>query len=224
MRAGPLRWAPVPLHTPSASFTQVSPRAEGGTPPSRQRQTLVDNLFTTALPCSVPVRRGGPRGEQENPTCHPCRGVRGTPREGEPGFVGWEMGALLQPNLGARGSEPPFLGDCLRGSTSRRAAHAAHHHPHALLPPQLKKPEWAPDFGPPTFVPRWGATVTGARTFLIAYNINLLCTKELAHRIALNIREQGRGSSQVPSCCPLTPLLLGWAATLTTGVLRSLDA
>lgn len=40
--------------------------------------------------------------------------------------------------------------------------------------------------------------MTGARTFLIAYNINLLCTKELAHRIALNIREQGRGPDQVP--------------------------
>lgn len=72
-----------------------------------------------------------------------------------------------------------------------------------FLPLQLEKPEWAPDFGPPTFVPQWGATVTGARTFLIAYNINLLCTKELAHRIALNIREQGRGADQVPLCCPL---------------------
>lgn len=40
--------------------------------------------------------------------------------------------------------------------------------------------------------------MTGARTFLIAYNVNLLCTKELAHRIALNIREQGRGADQVP--------------------------
>lgn len=40
--------------------------------------------------------------------------------------------------------------------------------------------------------------MTGARTFLIAYNINLLCTKELAHRIALNIREQGRSPNQVP--------------------------
>nr|XP_028559086.1 formimidoyltransferase-cyclodeaminase isoform X2 [Podarcis muralis] len=64
------------------------------------------------------------------------------------------------------------------------------------LPEKLKNPEWAPDFGSATFVPRWGATATGARTFLIAYNINLLCTKELAHRIALNIREQGRGKDQ----------------------------
>lgn len=55
--------------------------------------------------------------------------------------------------------------------------------------------------------------MTGARTFLIAYNINLLCTKEQAHRIALNIREQGRGPSQVhqehghtrsTSACPHT--------------------
>ncbi|ELK34016.1 Formimidoyltransferase-cyclodeaminase, partial [Myotis davidii] len=42
----------------------------------------------------------------------------------------------------------------------------------------------------------WGATVTGARKFLIAFNINLLSTKEQAHRIALNLREQGRGKDQ----------------------------
>lgn len=63
--------------------------------------------------------------------------------------------------------------------------------------PQLKKSEWAPDYGPSTFVPSWGATVTGARKFLIAYNVNLLSTKEQAHRIALDIREQGRGKDQV---------------------------
>lgn len=81
-----------------------------------------------------------------------------------------------------------------------RVAHAAQWCQPTRSPPQLAKPEWAPDFGPPTFVPRWGATVTGARTFLIAYNINLLCTKELAHRIALNLREQGRGVDQVALC------------------------
>jgi hypothetical protein len=42
-----------------------------------------------------------------------------------------------------------------------------------------------------------GATVTGARNFLIAYNVNILSTKEQAHRVALNIREQGRGEEQV---------------------------
>lgn len=62
---------------------------------------------------------------------------------------------------------------------------------------QLKDPEWAPDFGPARFVPSWGATVTGARKFLIAYNVNLLSTKQQAHRIALNIREAGRGPNEV---------------------------
>ncbi len=53
--------------------------------------------------------------------------------------------------------------------------------------------EWAPDFGPGELVPEWGATCTGARDFLIAYNVNILGTKEQAHRIALDVREQGRG-------------------------------
>ncbi|XP_068222802.1 formimidoyltransferase-cyclodeaminase-like [Palaemon carinicauda] len=68
---------------------------------------------------------------------------------------------------------------------------------------KLQKPEWAPDFGTRDFVPSWGATVTGVRKFLIAYNINLLSTKEQAHRIALNLREQGRGADQPGrlKCC-----------------------
>lgn len=57
---------------------------------------------------------------------------------------------------------------------------------------RIIKPEWKPDFGPAQFIPEWGATVTGARNFLIAYNVNLLGTKEQAHRIALDIRENGR--------------------------------
>lgn len=62
--------------------------------------------------------------------------------------------------------------------------------------PQLPKEEWTPDFGPRGFVSRWGATATGVRKFLIAYNVNVLGTKEQAHRIALNLREQGRSPSE----------------------------
>jgi glutamate formiminotransferase/formiminotetrahydrofolate cyclodeaminase len=61
------------------------------------------------------------------------------------------------------------------------------------LAERITKPEWKPDFGPSAFVPSWGATCAGARDFLIAYNVNVLGTKEQAHRIALDIREQGRG-------------------------------
>ena len=61
---------------------------------------------------------------------------------------------------------------------------------------KLRQSEWQPDFGPSTFVPGWGATLVGARKFLIAYNVNLIATKEQAHKIALNIREQGRGADE----------------------------
>ncbi|XP_042904602.1 formimidoyltransferase-cyclodeaminase [Parasteatoda tepidariorum] len=61
---------------------------------------------------------------------------------------------------------------------------------------KISKPEWKPDYGPATFVPSWGATMAGARKFLIAYNVNVLCTKEQAHRIALDIREQGRSKDE----------------------------
>jgi len=61
------------------------------------------------------------------------------------------------------------------------------------LPEKLKDPEWAPDYGEPIFNPKTGATVVGAREFLIAYNINLNTRdRKLAHEIALNLREKGR--------------------------------
>jgi len=64
------------------------------------------------------------------------------------------------------------------------------------LEEKLKEEKWVPDFGPATFVPTWGGTVTGVRKFLIAYNINMLATKEQAHRVALNLRCKGRGPGQ----------------------------
>ncbi|MCE1195697.1 glutamate formimidoyltransferase [bacterium] len=61
------------------------------------------------------------------------------------------------------------------------------------LAAKLRDPEWKPDFGPARFDARWGATVAGAREFLIAYNVNLNTRdKKLANDIALTIREGGR--------------------------------
>lgn len=61
------------------------------------------------------------------------------------------------------------------------------------LAEKLKKPEWKPDYGPAEFNPRTGATVVGAREFLIAYNVNLNTRdRKLANDIALSIREAGR--------------------------------
>jgi len=57
---------------------------------------------------------------------------------------------------------------------------------------KVKKEGWEPDFWTGSFDPKWGITATGARKFLIAYNINVLGTWNQAHRIALNLREAGR--------------------------------
>lgn len=61
------------------------------------------------------------------------------------------------------------------------------------LPEKLHDPDWVPDFGPSKINPKLGATVTGARNFLIAYNVNIRDPNpEKAHEIALRIRESGR--------------------------------
>jgi glutamate formiminotransferase/formiminotetrahydrofolate cyclodeaminase len=61
------------------------------------------------------------------------------------------------------------------------------------LPEKLTHPHWKPDFGPAQMNARAGATVIGARKFLIAYNVNLNTRdKKKASDIALAIREQGR--------------------------------
>lgn len=102
---------------------------------------------------------------------------------------------------------PVYLyGEAAR-TVSRRNLPAIRAGEYEALPEKLKQAEWAPDFGPSSFVPSWGATATGARKFLIAFNINLLSTKEQAHRIALNLREQGRGQHQVsPAPTPSDPV------------------
>ncbi|MBK8297811.1 MAG: glutamate formimidoyltransferase [Saprospiraceae bacterium] len=61
------------------------------------------------------------------------------------------------------------------------------------LEEKMKNPDWEPDFGPKTFNPKSGATVIGARDFLIAYNVNLNTkSAKLANEIAFDIRENGR--------------------------------
>jgi len=61
------------------------------------------------------------------------------------------------------------------------------------LAAKLENPAWTPDAGPARFNARSGATVVGARDFLLAYNVNLnTLDRRLANEIALNIREGGR--------------------------------
>jgi glutamate formiminotransferase/formiminotetrahydrofolate cyclodeaminase len=58
---------------------------------------------------------------------------------------------------------------------------------------KIIQPEWKPDFGPAVFDAKRGATVIGARDFLVAYNVNLNTTStRRANAIAFDVREAGR--------------------------------
>jgi len=58
---------------------------------------------------------------------------------------------------------------------------------------KIKEAAWKPDFGPSVFNEQAGATVIGAREFLVAYNVNLN-TKAVrrATSVAFDVRENGR--------------------------------
>ncbi|MDF2432555.1 MAG: glutamate formiminotransferase / formiminotetrahydrofolate cyclodeaminase [Mucilaginibacter sp.] len=58
---------------------------------------------------------------------------------------------------------------------------------------KIKQPDWKPDFGPAEFDAKRGATVIGARDFLIAYNVNLnTISTRRANAVAFDVREAGR--------------------------------
>lgn len=62
------------------------------------------------------------------------------------------------------------------------------------LEEKLKDPNWIPDEGPAQFNPKSGATATGARFPLIAFNVNLRTTEvEIAQRIGKAIRHINGG-------------------------------
>jgi len=58
---------------------------------------------------------------------------------------------------------------------------------------KIKEAAWEPDFGPPVFNEKAGATVIGAREFLVAYNVNLNTRAvRRATSVAFDVRENGR--------------------------------
>ena len=58
---------------------------------------------------------------------------------------------------------------------------------------KIKEPRWKPDFGPAVYSEKSGATVIGARDFLVAYNVNLNTrAARRATSVAFDVRENGR--------------------------------
>ncbi len=61
------------------------------------------------------------------------------------------------------------------------------------LEKKMSLAEWKPDYGPDAFNAKAGATVIGARDFLVAYNVNLNTRSvRRANSVAFDIRERGR--------------------------------
>jgi glutamate formiminotransferase/formiminotetrahydrofolate cyclodeaminase len=105
--------------------------------------------------------------------------------------------AELARKLGARVGEelgiPIYLYEYAASKPERRNLANIRAGEYEGLPEKLKDPEWKPDFGPARFNERAGATVIGARKFLIAYNVNLNTRDTaVARDIAFAIREKGR--------------------------------
>jgi glutamate formiminotransferase/formiminotetrahydrofolate cyclodeaminase len=77
------------------------------------------------------------------------------------------------------------------------------------LSKKLSDPDFAPDYGPASFVPSFGAMVTGARKFLVAYNVNLNVTdKRWANRVAFDVREKGRSVKKADGTTEQQPGML----------------
>lgn len=103
-----------------------------------------------------------------------------------------ELAKLLGERVGKNLGIPVYLYAEAASTPKRRSLADVRQGEYEGLEAKMKG-GFAPDFGPGEFNAHAGATVVGARPFLVAYNVNLNTrSKKLANEIALNIREAGR--------------------------------
>jgi glutamate formiminotransferase/formiminotetrahydrofolate cyclodeaminase len=104
-----------------------------------------------------------------------------------------ELANRLAKRVGQELSLPVYLYEFAATRPERRSLAAIRKGEYEALPRKLEDPDFAPDYGPAVFVPEFGAMVTGARKFLVAYNVNLnVADKRWANRVAFDVREMGR--------------------------------
>ena len=106
-----------------------------------------------------------------------------------------ELSRILGKRVGEELNIPVYLYEYSAATPERENLATIRAGEYEGLPEKLKDPTWKPDFGKAEFNAKSGATVMGARKFLIAYNVNLNTrdTKK-ATDIALEIREAGRNA------------------------------
>lgn len=99
----------------------------------------------------------------------------------------------LGKRVGEELSIPVFLYEKAATRPERKSIVDIREGEYEALEEKLKDPKFLPDYGEAKFNARSGATVIGARDFLIAYNINLNTkNKAIAKDISLVIRDKGR--------------------------------
>lgn len=104
-----------------------------------------------------------------------------------------EWARRLAEKVGTPLSIPVFLYEEAATRPERRNLATIRAGEYEGLKEKLQKPNWQPDFGPTVFNAKAGATVIGARDFLVAYNVNLNTTSvRRANSVAFDVREQGR--------------------------------
>ena len=88
---------------------------------------------------------------------------------------------------------PTYLYEAAASTPSRKNLATIRAGEYEGLEKKLLDPQWKPDFGPASFNATAGATVVGARDFLVAYNVNLNTTSvKRANSVAFDVRENGR--------------------------------
>ncbi|MFA5912754.1 MAG: glutamate formimidoyltransferase [Burkholderiales bacterium] len=104
-----------------------------------------------------------------------------------------ELARRLGERVGRELEVPVYLYEHAASLPERRNLAVVRRGEYEGLEKKLRDPAWKPDFGPARFNPGFGALITGAREFLIAYNIDLNSTdKAHASDIAMELREKGR--------------------------------
>lgn len=99
----------------------------------------------------------------------------------------------LAERVGAELSIPVYLYEESQSDKSRSNLSVIRAGEYEGFAKKIVQPEWKPDFGPSQFPAKHGATVMGARDFLIAYNVNINSKSvKRANSIAFDIREAGR--------------------------------
>ncbi len=99
----------------------------------------------------------------------------------------------LAKRIGEELNIPVYLYEAAQPDTSRNNLSVIRAGEYEGFFKKIKEPQWKPDFGPAEFDAKRGATVIGARDFLVAYNINLNTTStRRANAIAFDVREAGR--------------------------------